>query len=1174
MHQYFKEIENKTEVAYSIAQEARTKGLDPVSVVEIPLATSLAKRVTGLVSTKYPQMKDEKIEKEILELEKKYGVLDHAVALKLSEDIANEKFCKFRNKLEAIDAGIRAGITYVTLGVVSTPLEGFTGIKLRKTKKGEDYFAAFFSGPIRSAGTTAAAFSLLLIDYLRRRFGYAKYDPNEEEIKRIVTELYDFHERVTNLQYLPSEKEAKFLAKNIPIQVDGEPSEKREVSNYKDLIRVETNFLRSGFCLIMGEGIAQKAAKLLKIVNDLKKKGFEFPDWEWLQEYVNIQSELKKKKPGTTSTYIKDIVAGRPVLTHPSRAGGFRLRYGRTRVTGFSAMAIHPLTMAVMNDFIATGTQLRTEKPGKSTTITNCDTIEPPIVKLKNGNVVKTTEENIEKIKKDIKEILYLGDLLISYGDFYNRNQQLLPPGYCSDWWLAELKEIAVKYSDPEVLKGKTEVELEEIKELLSNLDKKIPSIKEAIKISSMFSVPLHSDYIFFWSQINKKQFLDLLNWIDKGKIIENKIILPYSSRDREKQDIKDTKRVLELLGIEHEVATADIVLDEENSSSLLLNLGFDLNKKIENEDIKRKIKEIEKSSSEKVLELINLISTFKIKDKAGSFIGARMGRPEKAKPRELTGSPHVLFPIGEEGGRFRSFQSALEKGSVKSDFPLYYCKDCKKQTIYFVCERCGNKTEPLYYCSKCDKNITGENCPIHGKCFPYSTQRLDIKHYFNTALKNLNFQGELPKLIKGVRGTSSQNHVPENCAKGIVRACYNLHVNKDGTIRYDAIELPITQFKPKEIGTSIEKLKELGYKKDMFGKELKNNNQILELKPHDVLLPAAQNSPDERADDVFLRITQFVDDLLVNFYKLKPFFNAKSKEDLIGHLVACIAPHNCAAVIGRIIGFTNTQGFFASPYIHAAMRRDCDGDEAAIMLLLDCLINFSRYFLPDHRGGKQDAPLVLNSRIKAGEVDDQIMDFDVVNSYPLEFYMAAEKAMMPHTVEIDQIRNRIKEKDVFAVFKNLYYTHSVEDINNGPSCSSYKTLVTMQDKVNQQMALAEKIRAVDTSDVARLVIERHFIRDIKGNFRKFTQQQFRCVQCNEKYRRPPLVGKCLRCGGRIIFTIAEGSIVKYLEPAIGLAKKYNVSNYIRQSLDLVKLAIESVFGRETEKQQELKQWF
>ena len=94
-------------------------------------------------------------------------------------------------------------------------------------------------------------------------FGFVKYDPTEDEVKRYVTENYDYHERVTNLQYLPTEEEITFLAKNLPIQIAGEPTEQREVYNYKDLPRVETNFIRSGFALVMGEGIAQKAPKVL-----------------------------------------------------------------------------------------------------------------------------------------------------------------------------------------------------------------------------------------------------------------------------------------------------------------------------------------------------------------------------------------------------------------------------------------------------------------------------------------------------------------------------------------------------------------------------------------------------------------------------------------------------------------------------------------------------------------------------------------------------------------------------------------------------------------------------------------------------------------------------------------------------------------------------------------------
>jgi len=140
--------------------------------------------------------------------------------------------------------------------------------------------------------------------------------------------------------------------------------------------------------------------------------------------------------------------------------------------------------------------------------------------------------------------------------------------------------------------------------------------------------------------------------------------------------------------------------------------------------------------------------------------------------------------------------------------------------------------------------------------------------------------------------------------------------------------------------------------------------------------------------------------------------------------------------------------------------------------------------------------------------------------------------------------------------------------------CSSYKTLLTMQEKIKKQMEVVDLIRAANANDVARLVIERHLIRDIRGNLRKFSMQEFRCSTCNEKYRRPPLQGNCIKCHGNIIFTISEGSIVKYLEPALALAQKYNVSEYVRQTLELTKSYIESIFGREKEKQEALKKWF
>ena len=70
------------------------------------------------------------------------------------------------------------------------------------------------------------------------------------------------------------------------------------------------------------------------------------------------------------------MVGGRPVLTHPLAHGGFRLRYGRTRVSGYFAACIHPATMAALDNYVAIGTQLKVERPGKAAAIAVCDSIE------------------------------------------------------------------------------------------------------------------------------------------------------------------------------------------------------------------------------------------------------------------------------------------------------------------------------------------------------------------------------------------------------------------------------------------------------------------------------------------------------------------------------------------------------------------------------------------------------------------------------------------------------------------------------------------------------------------------------------------------------------------------------------------------------------------------------
>ena len=1169
MEKYFENLKKNINKEYMVAGEARDLGLDPVNEIETPLAMTMAERAVNLILTIYPRLPVKKISNRISELEKQYGQLDTTVSFVIAREIAEEKFCKFKNELEAIDAGIRVGFAYMTLGVVASPIEGYTGLRLGTPlskdltgREKEKYFIASFSGPIRSAGTTSVCLVLMLIDYLREYFGYVKYDASKEEIKRYIIENKDFHERVSNLQYFPTEEEMDFLARHLPIQIDGDPTSKREVSNYKDLERVPTNLIRGGMCLVFSEGLAQKAGKALGRLRSCKNNGLECSGFDWLEDYLVLHKKRGYGNEEIASTYIKDLVAGRPVYGYPSQSGGFRFRYGRGRTSGFSATSIHPATMGISNGFLSHGTQLKIEKPTKGCIITSCDSIEGPIVRLKNGSVKKLNDfEEAKKLYKDVDEIIYLGDILFPLGDVIDRNSDLVKPGYVEEWWELEVKkkqEFFQNSEPPSQIQRKNRLgqtlrtQNASLLELRRDGDGKFKediSLDEAIELSKKFGVALHPKFIFYWTQISNEDFLSLISWLNGAVWREGKLILRWEILVRER--FRKAKRALEILGVEHLIVSDNVVI-EKDARAFLVNLG--INEMYNGEVLKIKTDEVDNRS---VLDIVNERCEFEIKDKAGSFIGARMGRPEKAKLRRLPGSPNGLFPVSEQGGRLKSVQGAVDMGFIKAGYPIYRC-ECGNETIYPTCEKCGKKTKRFYYCHEC-REVKAEYCELHKSCFKYFNRKIDSKHFFESAVTKLGYElHEIPSLIKGVQRMNSEDRDVENLAKGILRAKFNLSVNKDGTIRYDGTEIPLTHFKPLEIRTSVKKLRELGYDKDFSGEELVRDNQILELKPHDVVLSSCPEA-EEKADDVFFNIANFIDEELERFYKLPRFYNMKEKDDLVGQLIVCMAPHNCAGVVGRIIGFSKMQGILASPYMHAAMRRDCDGDEMAVMMLMDVLLNFSRKFLPSHRGGSQDAPLVLNARIRAGEVDDQILSFECCFEYPLELYKLAECGAHSSEVNVELVRDRLKRG--VEPFVGAGWTHDTKDINLGNTNGAYKVLPTMKEKVEAQMELVKKIRAVDTDDVARLILERHFIRDIQGNLRKFAKQQFRCSKCNKKFRRPPMKGCCSKCGGKIIFTISEGSIKKYLEPAMKLAKEYNIPSYTQEVLELTQDYIESIFG-------------
>ncbi len=529
-------------------------------------------------------------------------------------------------------------------------------------------------------------------------------------------------------------------------------------------------------------------------------------------------------------------------------------------------------------------------------------------------------------------------------------------------------------------------------------------------------------------------------------------------------------------------------------------------------------------------LEYVSRHSGLTIKARAPTRIGARMGRPEKAKQRLMRPAPHGLFPIGRNGGSQRLLSKALERAEVAAEVGLRRCDACGRRWFLPRCP-CGGHTTH-------QGRVVEETLPLR-----------ELHRQALTAVGEHRADG-----VKLVQGMISRPKTPEPLEKALLRAKHDIHVFKDGTTRFDMTNLPLTHFRPGEVSLSVERARELGYTHDARGEPLTTDDQLLELRPHDIVISRL-------GGEDLLRVSRFVDDLLERVYGQEPFYGLEVPEDLIGQLVVGLAPHTSVGVLGRIVGLTPARVGFAHPYFHAAKRRDADGDEDSVILLMDGLLNFSRAFLPEKRGGLMDAPLVLSTRIDPREIDKEAHNMDVGDALPLEVFQAAERYAHPREVEarVDTVGKRV---GTLLQFEGFGYTHPVEDVAAAPLQSAYKA-GNMIAKVEGQLALARRIRAVEAEDVVARIVTHHFLPDLIGNLKAFTRQQFRCTSCNTKYRRIPLKGVCLACGGNLTLTVHESSVVKYLEISKRIAEEYGIAPYIRQRIDLVEEAIASMFQDE-----------
>src|SRR3989449_8803468 len=155
------------------------------------------------------------------------------------------------------------------------------------------------------------------------------------------------------------------------------------------------------------------------------------------------------------------------------------------------------------------------------------------------------------------------------------------------------------------------------------------PSAIEAMEISRSLNVPLHPLYTHFWDAIkpNELQYL-------------RERILEFSKPSEETIQIPNDamlKSLLERLCLPHKVRGDSIQIGENETLILRAILKPDSSDRVHD--------------GSNTLERLSYHGGFPVKSKAPNYVGARRGRPEKAKERVMTPEVDCLFPTRQFGG-------------------------------------------------------------------------------------------------------------------------------------------------------------------------------------------------------------------------------------------------------------------------------------------------------------------------------------------------------------------------------------------------------------------------------------------------------------------------------------------------------------------------------------------
>ncbi len=183
IEEYYKSLEEKVKELYEIAREARSKGLDPSTEVEIRKANTLSERLVALFGI---EELGDRVNYWLDRVESKVELAFRIISDMIPK--SGEPIIKVGGDEEHLaEVALRVGLAIITDATVSAPIEGISKTVI-KERNGKRFLSVYYNGPIRTAGGTEGAISVLIADFIRQRLGLSKYEASEIEVERYVEE--------------------------------------------------------------------------------------------------------------------------------------------------------------------------------------------------------------------------------------------------------------------------------------------------------------------------------------------------------------------------------------------------------------------------------------------------------------------------------------------------------------------------------------------------------------------------------------------------------------------------------------------------------------------------------------------------------------------------------------------------------------------------------------------------------------------------------------------------------------------------------------------------------------------------------------------------------------------------------------------------------------------------